>query len=317
MTLQFPNVPYLPGVPTVARSINTILSTPQILLSADVIGNILSIFQPQWGIFDINGNPLLLGDSVMSIGSGLEYKVSDYVVEGGGFESYNKVAIPYDAKITFGIGRSVANRATFLATVDSLVRSVALVNVATPEATYINANVIKRSYERVRSNGGRSLIYVDVLVREIRIAATSTFTNTVNPSAQDPTVNGTTQPTDQNPPPNPDSTTTPTPTAPLTTTPTTQTNQTGVVGNSSSSTSDTGYAQVTPQTAPDGSTTNVITVNNVAASDPILQRTDLEANTAYKNADGTYNVSYIQSSSPPALNNQTIPDTSPNKGVAS
>jgi hypothetical protein len=135
---------------------------------------------PKWGIFR-NGKPPVVGTSI----SGFEYKsgsrVADHPIEEGGFDSYNKVQEPYDARITIicdgstpssrqsaiSATTATANRAAFLATVDGLVKSLELVSIATPEFTYTNANCVQYSYAR-KSRDGISWIVCDIALKEIR-----------------------------------------------------------------------------------------------------------------------------------------------------
>ena len=337
MSVLYPNVPLLPGVPPVLRSPTSASSLlPQILLTADTILN--ALFQGQWGVYDQYGSPLIIGDSVMGFDYRNETKNSTYPIEDGGFQSYNKVQVPYDAKITFAIDGDVVERSTFLQDCDALARSTQLVNVVTPEMTYVNANATRCEYSRTRDNGGVSMIQVTMFFEEVRQGVTATFTNTTNPSDQDAAANGTVQPTDQNPPPTP-------------ATPPSQFQiQTGTGLNTNAASTDGGqYASLqsgnnsndngqdgtangqaggtysgsdpnppnteTPPTGVAPETTT--TVTGLSADDPLLARTDLQGSTATLQKDGTYSLTYVNSSAPIGQSNQTITASSPNAGVAS
>ena len=332
----------------VARLANTVLTTPQILLNGDALYNILTLFTPKWGIFDQNGFPLLVGDSVIAFTFTVDNKVSDFPIEQGQFASYNKVALPYEGKVTFGIDGNLAERSVFLQTISALAASLQLVNVVTPEITYMNANVVKPQYDRSRANGGASLIYIDVYYRQIRLTAPSKFSNTQSPDSQNPVAKGTVQPTDEAPPPSPPSptpndvggmgkdtgaasdgvslrlNTTPDPVMPTNgVTPTTLANSTVAAPNVAA-----GNTVLDPQipnvpaasvtvTSMDGGRRTLTTYNNVPPSDLSINTASNGDIAAYKQADGTYKVEVFSTSNLPGQNNQTIPPTSPNGKVAS
>lgn len=125
---------------------------------------------PQWGIFTQQGAPLLVVDSVASIEYSRDYHISDYPQEQGAFESYNKVQLPFQAKIGFLINQS---RVQFLQNIEAAVASLDLVVVATPEISYSSANLTHYGYRR-ESSGGVTLIRVEVWCEEVRISATAT-----------------------------------------------------------------------------------------------------------------------------------------------
>lgn len=146
------------------------------LLTADQVSP-GSFGQPQWGIFTQDGDPVLVGDAVNSVEYARDYRISDYPQERGAFASYNKVRVPYQAKVGFLIAET---RADFLNNVEQTVASLNLVFVTTPEITYPNANLTHYNYRRVARNGV-TLILVEVWCEEIRIVAPPT-TTTVNPT---------------------------------------------------------------------------------------------------------------------------------------
>lgn len=177
MVLPIPNVPgSLPGVPPLPGG--GIVVIPPVLAIADAVG--LSVFGPQqWGIFNQDGSPVLVADSVYSIDYNREYHVSDYPQEQGSFESYNKVLLPFTGKVTFLIAE---DRVEFLQSVEAAVASLDLVSVITPEISYPSANLTKYSYRR-EARAGVTLIRVDVGVEEIRQTATATLSQSAQQSA--------------------------------------------------------------------------------------------------------------------------------------
>ena len=135
------------------------------LLTADA-PSVGSVFGPaQWGIWNQNGNPVLTADSVASVEYARDYQISDYPQEEGKFESYNKVQVPYQAKVGFFIEQ---DRYDFLNSVEAAVASLNFVTVVTPEIQYVQANLTHYSYRR-EAHSGFTLIRVDVWCEEIRI----------------------------------------------------------------------------------------------------------------------------------------------------
>lgn len=147
---------------------------------------------PQWGIFK-DGSAAIVGDNVMAVEYMAEYRISDFPVEGGKFESYNKVKVPYDARVTFTKGGTVADRTAFLNSIDTAIASLDLYTVVTPEVQYANANIVRYDYRRTSQNGVQ-LITAEVFVQEVRVAPEAQFSNTAQPAAADPVNNGAVQP---------------------------------------------------------------------------------------------------------------------------
>lgn len=183
MLIPFPNVPIALGVPPIARLIGALVADP-IAVTADVLlGTSLSQIPP-WGIFDKAGLPLLASDNVMGVDFRKEWRVSTAPLERGAFSSYNKVEEPFDAKVTFSIGSSVADRSALLLALQTAASSLSLYTVVTPEVTYPNACIVHYDYRR-RSSQGAALIIIDVWVEEIRETAGAAFTKADTPTDAD------------------------------------------------------------------------------------------------------------------------------------
>lgn len=202
------------GIPSllsgVAQAANAIT-----LLASDAAG-VLGMFQaPQWGIFDQFGNPVLVANSVAAVDYRREYRISDYPVEQGGFASYDKVQMPFDARVTFvvtgslslissilsggaigslitGTDSAQANRAAFLAAMETAAASLNLYSLITPEITYQSANIVHCDYRREARNG-TTMIRVDVWLVEVRVAPAAQMSNTQAPSGASPVNGGTVQ----------------------------------------------------------------------------------------------------------------------------
>jgi hypothetical protein len=160
------------------------------MLTSDVPGGLFR--GPTWGIFSQNNFPIAPWDSVIKVEYKHEYRIADFPIERGGFESYNKVQMPFDCRISFVIGsnaRGPNNRAQFLVFLEQAVASLELFTVITPEAVYKSANLVHMEYTR-ESHRGVNLLLVDVWVQEIRLTTGSQVTNTQSPTSQTPTNNG-------------------------------------------------------------------------------------------------------------------------------
>lgn len=173
-TPPFPAVPFAIGVPVMPRAPDALVGFGSVpMLLADFLG----VFDSgsDWGIFDQDGQSVVPHDSVVSFDYRQEYAISDYPVERGGFQSYNKVAVPYDVRFRFTSYGSQAARADFLDTLTSAAASLDLFTATTPDALYQSANIVHFDYHRESRNGGVGMLVVDVLLREIRETGTTQF----------------------------------------------------------------------------------------------------------------------------------------------
>lgn len=197
MSIQYPLVPVAPGVPNVLRKSGSIVAAAVMLLK-DAVSAYLSA-PSEWGIF-LKGKSVLVADSVVSLDYRKEWHLSDYPIEQGNFETFNKVRMPYDARITFSKGGTDADRNEFLATIETISGSLDLYDVVTPETTYTNANISHFDYRRTAINGV-SLLSVTIWLQEIRATAASTFAQveTAQPSGAPQANGGVVQPTDAPP----------------------------------------------------------------------------------------------------------------------
>ena len=146
-----PDVPNLPGVPLLASySQNNVT-----LVAADAIiagETLASTFFPQWGIY-YNGIPVITPPSLISTdinsilapiqslaalaGIGLpgifpttatfvkfefkqDWPTSDYPIEQGSFQSYDKVQLPFDVRLILACSGNIAQRQSFLNSILSM-----------------------------------------------------------------------------------------------------------------------------------------------------------------------------------------------------
>lgn len=146
---------------------------------------------PQWGLFK-DGVAVITADSVISFGYKQDWTVSDYSVENGGFESYDKVQLPFNVRLRFATGGSDADRQKFLQSVAAIAGDLLQYDATTPEFNYLNVNVTHYDFDRA-SDKGVGLLAVDIWCIEIRENATATFTQTKAPSGANPVNTGNVQ----------------------------------------------------------------------------------------------------------------------------
>jgi hypothetical protein len=170
-----PAIPNVPGVPAL-----TSYSLPAtVLLVGDVLREILGPFASQWGIFR-NGFPVIFGDNTVSFDFKQDFTIAEYPTERGGFQSYNKVQVPTEIRVRVSCGGSAARRQAFLASISAQMSTIDLYDVLTPEGVYIGYNFTHRD-ERRTAERGLGLITCDLWLKEVRLTATSTYTNTAQP----------------------------------------------------------------------------------------------------------------------------------------
>lgn len=217
-------MPFNP-IPHVGRSSAILTGVSKAITIASTARTVLNALRgPQWGIFDRNGRPILVSDTVRSVDYRSEYQVSNYPIEEGGFVSFNKVAVPFDVRVGFvnggqreiaglggifttlipGLGLAAlitgqsmqeSRRTAFLSALDGMMgQTDQLFTVVTPERSYFNTTIIHYEYRREREAGGVSMIPVEVWLQEVRRSGSKTLTNTTLPSGQDPQAQGTVQP---------------------------------------------------------------------------------------------------------------------------
>jgi hypothetical protein len=181
-----PNVPNVLGVPP----LSSYAANAVTLLAVDLVASVLGAFAPQWGIF-LDGSPVVVADSVISVGYKQGWRIADYPIEGGGFVSYDKVDTPYDARVRFSTGGSDADRQALLDSVATIAGSTQVFDIVTPETVYADANVLDYDYDRTATEGV-GLLQIDVRLQEVRLSATAAFssTGTQAPSGASPQSGG-------------------------------------------------------------------------------------------------------------------------------
>lgn len=168
-----PDIPMVPGVPALLRGAAPLLNA---LGNISHISNVLSglLLGPvdeTWGVYDLAGNEILQADTIVAIDYRNGSRLVDYPLEAGAFETYNKVANPFDVVVTAAAGGSEGNRHAFMATLKTLQASLDRYVVVVPEGAYYGVNMERFDYRRENRNGSH-LIVANLYFREVRITAT-------------------------------------------------------------------------------------------------------------------------------------------------
>lgn len=137
-----------------------------------------------WGIYDSTGTDVVLQpDSFVALGYKQSYSVSNFPMEQGAFQSYNKVNTPFDVKVTMTKGGSDADRQSFLSAAETLVSSFDLYQIVTPDETYSNVSASDWSYQRTSVKGVKMLT-VEIAFVEIRLPPSSSAGNAATDAGQ-------------------------------------------------------------------------------------------------------------------------------------
>lgn len=182
----FPNIPLAPGVPAIPRLPGSIPAVVDLLV-ADVLSLLGVSLAPQWGLF-LDGFPAVVAESVVAFDFKKDYAISSFPIEGGSFESYNKVERPFDIRLRFTTGGTISDRQALEQSAAAVCASLDLFDAVTPEAVYSSLNPIRWDYVR-KANQGVGLLTVDIFCEQVRVSASSSFTSTASGS------NTTTSPT--------------------------------------------------------------------------------------------------------------------------
>lgn len=205
---QFPNVPKLPGVPQLSRSLQFPAAPAAVIGLGLALGKLWqSVFaQPQWAIYKANVPkkassptdidtvtvvaqrvPVVVPDSFGEFSYRNQWDVSDFPVQQGAFASYNKVANPFEVTLRLYKGGTKEARKRFLDSIEKIAGDLNKYDILTPERTYLNVNVTRFEVMRRGEKGAYFLSEVDLYFREVReVAATYTNTAATTENAQNP-----------------------------------------------------------------------------------------------------------------------------------
>jgi hypothetical protein len=206
---QFPNVPKLPGVPQLSRSLQFPAAPAAALGLGLALGKLWqSIFaETQWAVYRAlkpkaaedtpdgiatvpvvaQRTPVIVPDSFGEFAYRNKQTVSDFPVQKNAFASYNKVASPYEISLRLYKGGTKAGRKRFLDSILAIVGDTELYDILTPEKTFLSVNVTDFEIMRRGEKGAYFFAEVDLYFREIReVVATYTNTAIATDNAQDP-----------------------------------------------------------------------------------------------------------------------------------
>lgn len=189
----YPLVPNVAGVPALVRNAAVIFDT----LTFGILGisSILGADPVRWGVFNKLGDPIAAYDNVLSVDVRDSMRVSNYPIEDGSFKSYNKVENPIDIRVVMTRGGTEQQRAEFIAAIHDAKKSLDLLSVVTPEATYEGFTIEAFDYMRQLTDGAGMIKAVLTLV-EVRQIAAAKYSQPKSISAADPRSTGQVQTVD-------------------------------------------------------------------------------------------------------------------------
>jgi hypothetical protein len=163
-----------------------------VLLAADLIQDVFSADEG-WGLYRDDGGLVVSAETFASVDPRAESRLCNHPVEEGGFDTYNKVDMPFRARITFAQGGSVAERSATLDSLRAALASLDLCSLVMPEGTFVNLNVTAFDMSR-KAVSGRGILIPDVLAEEVRIVAGTTYAPAQDNAAAADANNGTVAP---------------------------------------------------------------------------------------------------------------------------
>jgi hypothetical protein len=179
------------GAPALLNQITGILNRVTLLI-ADAVRLINAFRGSGWGIYNQKGELILYPDSISALDYQRNFEIMTYPVEKGGFQSYNKVQLPFETSVEMTKGGTVADKVKFITRLELLVASLDLVTVVTPEQYFENCNLESFDYSRDAANGA-GLMTFNLQLKEVRATVVRTTTNTKNPNSAASTQSGTVQ----------------------------------------------------------------------------------------------------------------------------
>ena len=194
--IPYPDVPMLPGVPQLPQAPAGSAQAPAVVNPEQLATNTVEIDQSQnWLIVDDEnyGSLLITPDSVVDFEYRGESQIPDYPVEQGGFASYNKVAVPYEVRMTIactGNGEQASDQ--FLASLETLRTATTLCKIVTPQFIYPSCNLVHVDYRR-EAKRGVTLILATLWFQEVRVQGAN-LTPVPNPAYVAPLNLGTVSP---------------------------------------------------------------------------------------------------------------------------
>ena len=150
-------VSYTSTTPT-ATIITSPFSTPTTILTTNTATRTV----------EFKGTLALQPDSFVKFEYKESHKISNYPVEQGSFQSYNKITLPYEIKLIV-TKNGASNIGPFINQILLLLNSTKILSVVTPDKTFMSANLINFDYKKEARNGAVLLI-AELTFQEVRIA---------------------------------------------------------------------------------------------------------------------------------------------------
>ena len=216
----YPNVTPGPGVPSIFSQVGN-AQNEAVLVTSDALSIVKLFFPPQWGLFTDDGSPAFSafglgggplaaasstvlgavgagGISVVEVEYRKDHRISSAQQEQGSFLSYDKVEMPFDARISYAVSGAalLGTLSNFLAQALAYQQALTMFSFIMPEMTYPSCNIVHHDFKRT-ARSGATMVIVDIWVEEVRITGTSQFSNTTtqNPASANPSSGGSPQPT--------------------------------------------------------------------------------------------------------------------------
>lgn len=182
--------------------------------AGDILGiDILNPLASDWMIVDGKTSAkIIVPDTVPRFEFRGDRRISDYPVEQGAFASYNKVATPYEIRMTMvcsglnyaqgaisalglNLSQGFMQKSDFIDTLNYMLDTTDLFTIVTPDKAYENANLEHYDYKR-ETRDGATMLKIEAWFREVRVTASATYSdggpvNSDSPSAADPVSLGT------------------------------------------------------------------------------------------------------------------------------
>lgn len=174
--IPFPNVPLLPGVPSIPRNPLDAVTTV-IALGSNVAARFLITMAPAaiWRIVYADGlKDAIVPDNFISVDYSNRQSISNFPIEKGSFSTYNKVATPYQVRVLISKGGSDSVRQKFAIACDGLATSQDIFNIATPDYVYFRAACVGVEFSKTNRSGA-TLLIAALTFEEVRLIPSARF----------------------------------------------------------------------------------------------------------------------------------------------
>lgn len=173
--IRFPDIPPVAGVPPLVRTLAaSLLTRTGVGFLLDKFGISSSFLAPVWGLFNSSGAPVFDVETIVSFAIQNSSKTSDFPIEGGSFNTYNKTGSPFEARMRVRQASNQAAREALTTALDAALKSLDTYDIVTPDGVYHNATLTGYDYRR-ESHEGSSAIIADLVLEEVREGAVAQY----------------------------------------------------------------------------------------------------------------------------------------------